>query len=115
MQILDSRDLEKEAEDLRERRDDPDLNDPLDEEEECRLEAIEALADMGIPDWAYGAQLIHEDSFEDYARDYAESIGAIEEDGRWPTYHIDWEAAANDLKQDFTEVEFDGSTYYVHA
>jgi len=60
-----------------------------------------------------GVYFIDEDYFEDYAREFAEDIGAIESDASWPCTHIDWEAAADDLRMDFTEVDFDGQTYLV--
>lgn len=64
-------------------------------------------------DWKYGETLIRDSYFEDYARDLAEDIGAIKEDASWPDNYIDWEAASEALKQDYTAVEFDGVTYWV--
>ena len=64
-------------------------------------------------DWEGGATLIRSDEFENYARELAEDIGAIGRDNPWPTSHIDWEAAADELKQDFAAVDFGSSTYYV--
>ena len=65
------------------------------------------------PDWNYGATLIHESHFTDYAQQLAEDIGAIKHDAKWPNNHIDWDAAADELKEDYSEVDFDGETYYV--
>lgn len=59
--------------------------------------------------------LISEDYFEDYARQTAESIGAIEDDTQWPCNCIDWERAADELRVDYTAVEYDGDTYYYRA
>jgi hypothetical protein len=64
-------------------------------------------------DWRYGETLIRDSYFEDYARDLAEDIGAIKENASWPNNYIDWEAASEALKQDYTSVEFDGVTYWV--
>lgn len=48
-----------------------------------------------------------------WAREYANEIGAIKAFGlEWPYTHIDWEAAANELKQDFVEVTFGDETYF---
>ena len=45
--------------------------------------------------WQYGIQFIDEDDFEDYARELAEDVGAIQDDMNWPCNCIDWERAAN--------------------
>lgn len=62
-------------------------------------------------DW-YPVTLIRDDYFEQYARDLADDIGAINRDAKWPNTHIDWEAAARDLQQDYSSVEWDGVTYW---
>lgn len=62
-------------------------------------------------DW-YGSGLIRDSYFEDHARELADDIGAVKADETWPNNFIDWEAAAEALKQDYTEVEIDGTTYY---
>jgi hypothetical protein len=64
-------------------------------------------------DWRYGETLIRDSYFEDYARQLAEDIGAIKENASWPNNYIDWEAASEALKLDYTSVEFDGVTYWV--
>ena len=48
-----------------------------------------------------------------YARQLAEDIGAVNPDALWPYNYIDWEAAADDLKQDYASIEFDGVTYWM--
>lgn len=77
------------------------------------LKALEDEASSYASDWRYGAVLVRDSYFEDHARDEAESIGAIDKDAGWPLQHIDWPAAAESLKQDYTEVDFDGVAYYV--
>lgn len=67
----------------------------------------------GSPDWIYGETLIRDSYFEDYAKNFAEDIGAIERNSRWPARHIDWKAAADALKQDYMSVEFRGETYWI--
>lgn len=64
-------------------------------------------------DWKYGATLIRESYFVEYAEDFADNIGAVNKETAWPNNHIDWEAAAEELKGDYTEVDFDGVAYYV--
>ena len=55
---------------------------------------------------------VHEDDFEEHARELADSTGAIDGDAGWPMSHIDWKGAARDLQMDYTSVDFDGTTYY---
>lgn len=62
-----------------------------------------------------GVGLIRDSYFEDYARETAEDIGAIGRDAPWPACHIDWEAAAEALQQDYSTVDFDGVTYWVRC
>lgn len=90
----------------------------LDPEEAEELAALRSLAEQGegyVPDWQYGETLIRDDYFEDYARELAEDIGAIDREAGWPAYCIDWERAANDLRIDYTELTFDGVTYWARA
>lgn len=77
------------------------------------LIALQEQAEGYAPDWRHGATLIRDDHFEDYARQLAEDIGAIDEDARWPACYIDWEAAADALQMDYTSVDFDGITYWI--
>jgi hypothetical protein len=56
--------------------------------------------------------LIPDDEFESYAEEFARDIGAINDDLGWPCNRIDWTAAAEDLQQDYTSVEYQGTTYW---
>ena len=85
-------------------------------EEAAELAALVALqeeAEGYAEDWTHGVTLIRESYFEDYARELAEDIGAIAKDAQWPACHIDWDAACDALKMDYTEVDFDGVSYWV--
>lgn len=62
-------------------------------------------------DW-YPITLIQDSHFEDYARELAEDIGAIPNDAHWPCTCIDWEKAADELRQDYGAVDFDGTEYW---
>lgn len=62
-------------------------------------------------DW-YPVTLIRDDYFEDYARELAEDIGAIQRDAQWPNNHIDWTAAAEALQTDYSSAEVDGTDYW---
>lgn len=82
-------------------------------EELTKLQAFAAEAVDYSQDWEYGATLIHESYFTQYAEELAQDIGAINSEASWPLTYIDWEAAADALKMDYTTVDFDGATYYV--
>ena len=89
------------------------FNDDYGEE----LKVLKSIADEceGYGDWSYGEILINEEHFEDYARELAEDIGAIPKDSKWPCTCIDWEQAAEELKADYTSVDFNGTTYYMRT
>lgn len=60
--------------------------------------------------------MIREDHFETYARELAEDLeGKAVRDAQWPFNCIDWEKAANELKQDYTSADWDGVTYYYRS
>lgn len=69
----------------------------------------------GYSDWRYGETLIRDSHFEDYARELAEDLGYIKRDVQWPYTCIDWERAANDLRMDYTSIDFDGVDYLMRA
>lgn len=86
------------------------------EEERAELEALQALAEEAAQyadDWEHGVALIREDYFKGYAQQFADDIGAIDRNATWPLNCIDWDQAADELKQDYTEVDFDGVAYFV--
>jgi hypothetical protein len=60
-------------------------------------------------------QGIHSDDFEDYARDLHEDLHGRNSTESWPHNCIDWEAAAEQLKGDFSVFEYDGQDYYVRG
>ena len=67
-------------------------------------------AEDEVIDWSYGATLIHDEYFETYAEELANDLYDIED--HWPYTCIDWEQAAEELKQDYSQIEWDGNTYY---
>lgn len=92
------------------------LEDEAADEALEELTALRELAEQASAyayDWQYGTPLIRDSYFVEYAQELAEEIGAIDEDAKWPQRHIDWEAAASELKQDYAGVEFAGVTYWV--
>jgi hypothetical protein len=76
------------------------------------LEQFAAELEDYCDDWRHGVTIIRESYFADYAEELAKDIGAISSDDQWPLNHIDWDAAAEALKQDYTSGEFDGVTYW---
>lgn len=88
--------------------------DPLESDERERMEALDSLRDE-ISEWHSGETLIPEDEWEEYARETAYDIGAIDRDAAWPANRIDWARAADDLRQDYSECELDGVTYLYRA
>jgi len=113
--FVDSRDVIQRIDELETMRDDEEQAEgdfTEDDAEELRiLAALAEEAEGYIPDWNYGEQLIRESYFTDYARELADDIGAIDRNADWPLSHIDWDAAAEQLKMDYVEVDFDGVTY----
>ena len=85
------------------------------EDEKTELEELEAL-EGEISEFMHGEAMIPEDDFEDYARELAEDIHrkAIR-DASWPFTCINWSDAADELRQDYSEIEYQGSTYLVRA
>jgi hypothetical protein len=81
-------------------------------EEYEALKALEDEAD-GAADWQYGETLVRDDYFEDFARQYAEDVGAVNTDARWPNNCIDWKRAADELQSDYSAVTFKGVTYWI--
>ena len=108
--VIDSRDVIARIEDL-------EGQDERDEEETAELKTLKELEEeaSGCADWKYGETLIRESHFEDYARELAEDIGALEGCDKWPANCIDWERAARKLQMDYSSVEFDGITYYIRS
>ena len=94
-----------------------DAKDDFDEDDQADLAVLRALADEASdsPDWAYGETLIRESYFEEYAQELAEDVCEMGKAQDWPFCHIDWEAAAKSLQQDYSEVDFDGVTYLVRS
>lgn len=127
--VIDSRDVIARIDELEGERDDhPMPNDgsgdddairfeawreahPEDATELAALQALTAEAE-GYGDWAHGETLIRDSHFKAYAQELADDLGLISADARWPATCIDWEEAAEELKQDYTAYDFDGVTYW---
>jgi hypothetical protein len=74
----------------------------------------------GSSDWIYGEQLINEDYFTQYIEELINDCYEMPKEmgsGNWPYRHItmNFEAAAEEAKQDYVEVDFDGNTFLIRA
>lgn len=86
------------------------------------LRALQALAKEcdHVSDWAYGETLIREDYFTKYIENLIDDCYEMPKEmnsGNWPYRHmtIDYEAAAEEAKIDYEEVDFDGVTYFIRS
>lgn len=110
--VIDSRDVIARIEylaDADNRTDDTDTEDI--ERELCELRKL-AKQGESLEDWEYGVTLVRDSYFEAYAQELAEDIGATSRDWSWPNNCIDWEKAARELQVDYTDLEFNGVTYW---
>jgi hypothetical protein len=136
---IDSRDVDERIEELTEERDNFGYEDEEAAEDDTNRESVEAKAQAwadenpddadelktllalqiegsdSTSEWSYGETLIHENYFEEYAQQTAEDIGAIDPNANWPLNCIDWKEAADQLKQDYSTIDFDGETYYIRS
>jgi hypothetical protein len=103
MSILDSRDLEEE------------LNNPDTEEE--RKKAIKELKkETENYGWEHGITFISEMEWKDYCQQFAEDVGYLESSTNGHTnplhYCIDWEKWGNEMAMDYSQSDFEGTSYY---
>lgn len=107
---LDSRDLIARREELESQQ-----AGDLDTDELRELLEIRELEEEapGEDSFESGVFFIREDKFVEYAEQLADEIGAVDRNANWPICHIDWDAAADSLSQDYSTVEFFGHTWYV--
>lgn len=127
--LIDLRDLADEWQDLIDKQEealadgDGDTADVLDDEIQkfhdlcgqfhwMTLEGPDDLRQMGN---SYEPTLIADSYFEEYAEQLADEIGAIDRDAGWPLNFIDWGAAAEALKADYTTIYFDGDEYLIRS
>ena len=76
---------------------------------ESLKEEIESDSDEGFE---YGIQLIHESDIDNYLDELLEACGYIPKD--MPSWiEINWGATYDNMKQDYSEIELNGNTFYV--
>ena len=138
MDILDTRDLNKRLKELEDEREALEesltearieaMDCDTDEKEEYDdnvTDAIEALQEWDdeykeeldelytmrdeIPEWRRGETLIAEEDFAEYAEQLADDLYGVKH--HWPFNHIDWDTAADELKSDYSSIDYQGTTY----
>lgn len=103
---------QEEAEEFQ--RDHPEWYVVEDDDESQLLAGLLKLRDqVDGSEWDSGATLVRDSYFKEYAQQYADDIhGSAVRDATWPFDHIDWEDAADELRMDYTSVDFAGETYW---
>ena len=83
------------------------------DENQEELDALIALKDYcdGYG-WDLGLTFIAEEDFEEYAEDLASDLYGEEiRNASWPFDCIDWEKAADALRQDYSSIDYQGTKY----
>ena len=81
------------------------------EDELKQIEEIDTIENE-CSEFSFGETLIDEDDFEDYCEELVSDIGYLPKE--LPSFisnNIDWSGIADDLKVDYSEVEYQGNTY----
>lgn len=86
--------------------------DEYDAEEYNALIALQEEADGTISDWQYGEMFYTWDALVEYTEELVNECYTTGELPSWVTNHIDWEEVTEEVKVDYTEFEFRGTTYY---
>jgi DNA repair exonuclease SbcCD ATPase subunit len=99
------------SEDLEQAVEDAELDFGPDEAKELKeLEELESE----ISEWRDGNTLIHESEFVDYCKGLCEDCGDVPRN--IPHYiEINWDETAENIKADYSEVTYQGETYYVRS
>ena len=107
-ETIDSRDIIERIEEL-EGNQDSLTNDEA--EELAILLELQQEA-KGADDWEHGVTLIRETYFTDYCKEMLEDCGEIPRGLPW-YIAIDWDETADNIRQDYWEVDYDGVTYLI--
>ena len=114
---IDSRDIIQRIEFL-----ESALLDSPDPEMQEELDALTKVAEQGshCSDWPYGETLIRHSYFTSYIEELIRDCYPMPKElssGEWPWRHVtvDYEAAAAEAQDDYTEIDFDGVTYFIRS
>jgi hypothetical protein len=84
------------------------------QEELDKISCIDEIENEIGSEFDFGVTLISEDYFTDYTEDLLKDCGYISND--FPSWiEIDWEATAENVGQDYSELEYEGKTYLYRA
>ena len=84
------------------------------EDELKEIEEIDDVENELGSEFEYGVTLVDVDDWEEFVEQDLEDIGYIPKD--FPSWiEIDWEATANNVRQDYTEVTYQGNSYLGRA
>lgn len=112
MDVIDSRDIIERIEELEKIIAGESTNEDFLEwrTEYDELKSLEEQCVDYVPDWEYGVTLIRESYFEEYMDDMIQDCYELPKNlPFWMSITYDYEA----LKQDYTEVDFNGVIYFV--
>lgn len=78
------------------------------------LEAVNEEGESATSDWSDGATMVRESYWSEYVKQLVDDLGDLPRN--MPSYIvIDWDATAENLEGDYTDVDFDGVTYKVRS
>lgn len=84
--------------------------EPVTDEEQEELEELDTMAEE-VCEWNSGATLIRENYWVEYVEELCKDIGDVPQE--IPGYiAIDWEKTAENIRADYSEVSYQGDTYY---
>lgn len=114
---FDSREVIERIAELESELEDLDIDSDYDEIIELRDElapllALQEEADDYASDWQYGEMFYTWDALVEYTEETVRECYTTGELPSWVTNHIDWESVTEEVKVDYTEFEFRGTTYY---
>lgn len=117
--MIDSRDILERIKEIEEEIETLTLTtpgQPTDELDEELADLQEVVSQCeSIPDWEFGIVLINDAHFTEYAESLAYDLGLADEDESWPFNCIDWQAAAEELQVDYTNITFRGNDFWVRS
>ena len=117
--VLDSRNIQERIDELEnEIEEEESKNEEEEEESSPEQEELEILlafkeeVEQCNSEWDDGCALIRETYFKEFCQQELEDLGMIPKDLE-SFIVIDWEATAENMEQDYSEVSFDSVAYYV--
>jgi hypothetical protein len=96
--------------------DEEDINEEDAEELAALQKLVKDVEEISGEECRYGVSIISDGYFTDYIRE--RFVDTRDSDhpvnlNEWPFSHIDWDAAADEEKRGYTEVTFDGRSFWV--